>query len=101
MPVTAGFKMLKRLSNHINRKFQRLLDQMILSTLIFLVLGFTMICIYAITLNIGFMVILWVFGLIYVIGYFSDALIFGKMVEDLDQDSLSRTIYLSKSYFDL
>lgn len=97
----AAVKMLKRLSNHINRKFQRLLDQMILSTAIFLVLGFSLIGIYAFTLNIGFIVILWILGLIYIVAYFSDALKFGKMVEDLDQESLNRTIYLSKSYFNL
>ena len=101
MLAKATFKMLKRLSNHINRKFQRLLDQMILSTIIFLVIGFSMIYIYAVTLNISFIIVLWISGLIYVVGYFTDALKFGKMVDDLDQESLSRAIYLSKSYFNL
>jgi len=93
--------MLKRLSHHINRSFQRLLDQMILSTVLFLVLGFGTIWLYATTLNSGFIVALWIMGLIYVIHYFSKALTFGKMVKDLDQESLTKPIYLSKSYLDI
>lgn len=91
--------MLKRLQHHINVQIQRLLDKMIYATLIFLVCGFGLIFVYATTRNAAYLWLLWIAGLAYATMYFIDAAKFGGIVKKLDQESLSGSIYLSKSYF--
>ena len=91
--------MLKRLQYHINLKIQKLLDQMLAGT--FLVLTFSLVfCVlYALTVNPLWLGLIWLSGLVYAVCYFIDALKFNEIVNDLDQDSLNRTIWISKAYF--
>ena len=91
--------MLKRLQHHINVKIKRLLDQMILGTIILLVVGFGLILTYALTQNGLWLGLLWILGLVYAVFYFADAIRYSNIVRDLDQDSLDKSIWISKAYF--
>lgn len=91
--------MLKRLQHHINLKIQNLLDNMLIGTM--LVISFCLLfsILYALTLNPLWLGLIWLSGLIYAVFYFIDAIKFSEIVNDLDQDSLNESIWLSKAYF--
>jgi hypothetical protein len=53
---------------------------------------------YALTLNRVWLGLIWLSGLVYAVSYFIDALKFSDIVNDLDQDSLNDSIWISKAY---
>lgn len=91
--------MLRRLQYHINVKIKNLLDHMILATVILAVLGLLLLALFAITLNQVWLGILWLCGLLYALSYFIDVAKFNEIVRKLDQDSLPKSIWISKAYF--
>lgn len=91
--------MLRRLQHHINIKIKKLLEKMIFSTLLILTLGLGFIFAFALTQNAIWLVLMWLTGLLYAVFYFTDLMKYSKIVKDLDQDSLNKSIWLSKAYF--
>ena len=90
--------MLRRLKHHINVKISKLLDHMILATLGLFVVSLSLVLIYILTENSFWLGLIWLAGLFYAVGYFSDALKYSNIVNQLDQDSLNGSIWLSKAY---
>jgi arginine exporter protein ArgO len=91
--------MLKRLKHHINVKIKQLLDQMILETAIIFGLGLLFTILHALTLNTVWLGILWLCGLVYATAYFIDAIKYGSLVREIEQENQQQTIWLSKAYF--
>ena len=90
--------MLRRLKHHINVKISKLLGHMILATLGLFIVSLGLVLIYILTENSLWLGLIWLTGLFYAVGYFSDALKYNSIINKLDEDSLKGSIWLSKAY---
>ena len=91
--------MLRRLKHHINVKISQLLDHMIFATLALFALSLGLILVYTITDNFAWLGLLWISGMLYAVSFYSDVIKYSKIIDQLDQDSLNGSIWLSSPFW--
>ena len=90
--------MRKKIKYHLKMSLKRLMDDMLVQTISFLVLGFALIFVFWFFPKTIFLVLIWVLGLVYAISYFTNTIKLDKLVQKITNSSY-KAIWLSKCYW--